>query len=378
MKTIKKRPDHWIVEMNRRNRALHAAMLFVMLVTHLAGKGHGWLFWSLAVLQYLAGPQLMYYVAAHARHPRRVEMINLCLDGVFFGIWAAVLGFPVWVTFIFYVTIAVNLTVFLGKKGFFLAIACMAAGSALTVPFTGFHLAPETSVLTTVLCMAVISIYLLIVADNAFKHAIKLHETRKKLKSNEYALKQQLEEIKLLQSTLRDQANRDSLTGLYNRRYVDATLERELQRCRREGQPLSIVIIDVDHFKHINDTFGHQAGDEVLKMLASLLNDHVRASDVACRYGGEEFLVLFPAVTADVALKRVENWREAFAATGILFGKSDIPATISAGIATFPQHGESGEELIRRADLALYRAKHAGRNRVMIAGTDAARHDGLG
>lgn len=367
MKTTSKRADHWIVEMNRRNRAIHASMLFVMLVTHVVGKGYGWVFWSMLVFQYLISPQVMYYIAARSSDPRKTEMRNLCLDGAFFGIWAAVLGFPVWITFIFFVTIAVNLTVFLGKAGCLHAIAWMLAGAGLALPFTGFHLAPDTSGVTTALCMVTISVYLLVVADNAFKRATKLHETRKQLKANEYALKRRLEEINLLQLNLRDQANRDSLTGLFNRRYVDATLERELQRCKREGQPLSIVIIDIDHFKHINDTYGHQAGDEVLKMLASLLNEHVRASDVACRYGGEEFLVLFPAVPNAVAQTRVENWRQAFSATAILFGKSDIPVTLSAGIATYPQHGESGEELIRRADLALYRAKHAGRNQVAIA-----------
>lgn len=353
--------------MNRRNRTMFGIMLFTTMATHMLNHHYSWIAWGLLAGQFLVYPQIVYYIAQVSAHPRETEMINVALDGFFCGIWAAVTGFPVWITFIFFVSVSINLTLFHGKKGFAQAILCMLAGASLEVLIFGANLSPDTGLLTTTLSIVIVAIYVLIVADSAYARAIKLHETRQKLKASEYALKQQLEEINQLQEQLRDQAYRDALTGLYNRRYIDVTLERELMRCQRDRQALSVVIIDIDLFKQTNDTYGHQAGDEVLKLLAAILNEHVRASDIACRYGGEEFLLLLPTADAQVAQLRVEQCRKAFAATSVLFGKSKIPVTLSAGIATYPHHGTSGKDLISLADLALYQAKDAGRNQVRIA-----------
>jgi diguanylate cyclase (GGDEF)-like protein len=184
------------------------------------------------------------------------------------------------------------------------------------------------------------------------------------------ALQKQLHEIHALQALLSEQVTRDPLTGLYNRRYLDTTLERELVRCRREGQPLSLMLIDIDHFKQTNDTYGHQAGDEVLKQLAALLTEQARAADVPCRFGGEEFLLLLPGMPQDVALERAEQWRRTFEATTFVFGEFRIHVTLSFGIATYPGHGTSAAALIRCADRALYRAKKEGRNRVVVFDAD--------
>ena len=180
-------------------------------------------------------------------------------------------------------------------------------------------------------------------------------------------LQAQFEEIRHLQSALQEQATRDGLTGLYNRRYLDETLEREIARAHRERYPLSLVMIDLDHFKVINDTYGHRAGDEMLRVLARLLQSDVRAEDVPCRYGGEEFLVLLPKMTPAAAGDRAERWRRAFAETAVSFDGRSLGATASIGVAGFPDHGATPDELTRRADEALYRAKREGRNRVVIA-----------
>jgi diguanylate cyclase (GGDEF)-like protein/PAS domain S-box-containing protein len=179
-------------------------------------------------------------------------------------------------------------------------------------------------------------------------------------------LSDRLSQIALLQATLQEQAIRDGLTGLYNRRFVEEACTRELARAEREGSPVSLVMFDLDHFKRINDTFGHAAGDEVIIAVGRLLQKHARSSDTACRFGGEEFVLLLPGMDLPDARVRVDGMRAAFAAERIEFGTAQLSATISAGIATFPVHARTTRRLIACADEALYAAKGGGRNRVEV------------
>jgi len=179
-------------------------------------------------------------------------------------------------------------------------------------------------------------------------------------------LQQQLDEIGQLQEALREQAIRDSLTGCFNRRYLDETLERELWRARREGYPLAVVILDLDHFKQINDTYGHLAGDEVLRVLAERLRTDIRHEDVLCRYGGEEFVILMPRMPLSIAAERAERWRASIAAIRVRFGSFELRFTSSAGVAAYPDHARMPDDLMHCADLALYQAKENGRNRVVV------------
>ena len=172
--------------------------------------------------------------------------------------------------------------------------------------------------------------------------------------------------LKKAQADLQEQAIRDALTGLYNRRYLDDTLERELARALRERQPVSFVMLDIDHFKGINDTFGHKEGDAVLQKLATLLLSHTRVDDIVCRYGGEEFLIALPNVNAEIAFQVAERWRRSFLGLTMPLAPVEIKFTLSGGISEFPIDGDTKEELISTADKALYRAKQAGRNRVVI------------
>ena len=186
------------------------------------------------------------------------------------------------------------------------------------------------------------------------------------LKESNRQLHARIEEIGRLQVALQELAVRDSLTGLYNRRYLDETLEREVSRARREGIPLSLVMLDIDYFKRVNDTYGHQVGDEVLRTLAATLSADIRAEDVACRYGGEEFLILLPNMPLPNAMQRAEAWRSAVERLSIAHGNFRLTFTISLGVSAYPDHGKTPDELTRCADQALYKAKHAGRNRVAI------------
>lgn len=167
-----------------------------------------------------------------------------------------------------------------------------------------------------------------------------------------------------LQEELREQSTRDALTGLYNRRYLKETLGRELIAAERHGSPVSVIMGDLDHFKLINDRHGHLAGDEVLRVFGTLMLQHARASDISCRYGGEEFLLVLPHTGTDTALERAEQLRCALADTCIACGAAHIRVTASFGVATFPGDGHTEDELIVAADRALYAAKAAGRNRV--------------
>jgi diguanylate cyclase (GGDEF)-like protein/PAS domain S-box-containing protein len=178
-------------------------------------------------------------------------------------------------------------------------------------------------------------------------------------------LKQRLDDIHELQAQLREQAMRDPLTGMYNRRYLDDALPGEIARAMREKTPLSLMMIDIDHFKGVNDTHGHQIGDEVLKMLADLLRKEARRSDVACRFGGEEFVLLLPKMNLESARVRAERWRQMFAQTDVPAEGGAVRCTLSVGIAVYPEHGDLAEDLLRNADRALYLAKALGRDRVV-------------
>jgi len=169
-----------------------------------------------------------------------------------------------------------------------------------------------------------------------------------------------------LRETLRSQAIRDPLTGLFNRRYLEETLERELGRVKRVGAPMGVIMMDLDHFKQYNDTFGHSAGDELLAALGSLVQQQIRGEDIACRYGGEEFLVILPGASVSIALERAESLRQAVKEMH-QHHQGLKPTTLSLGVAVYPDHGDTGLDLIRSADAALYRAKQAGRDRVMAA-----------
>lgn len=186
------------------------------------------------------------------------------------------------------------------------------------------------------------------------------------LKAANERLQAQLEEILRLQGQLREQTLRDPLTGLHNRRYLHETLPRELQRARRENYPVCVVMSDIDHFKAVNDTYGHMAGDLVLQRLAGYLQLRARSGDIVCRFGGEEFLLVLMNITCEDALERAEQLRSAFGAQDILYEERAIRATLSMGIAGFPRHADSGEALVGAADRALYQAKSAGRDRVVV------------
>jgi diguanylate cyclase (GGDEF)-like protein len=172
-----------------------------------------------------------------------------------------------------------------------------------------------------------------------------------------------------LREKLHHQAVHDVLTGLFNRRYLEETLEREIFRGRRKGASLGIIMLDLDHFKRFNDTYGHEAGDNLLRALGNFLGERVRREDIACRYGGEEFVLILAEASQEIVLQRAEDIRREFPKVPVVYrGQVLESVTVSVGVAMFPEHGATGRDVLRAADDAMYRAKAQGRNRVVMAG----------
>jgi diguanylate cyclase (GGDEF)-like protein len=181
-----------------------------------------------------------------------------------------------------------------------------------------------------------------------------------------------------LRESMRSLSIRDPLTGLFNRRYMEEVLAQEQHRCKRNNAQLAVIMIDIDHFKKFNDDFGHDGGDAVLRTLGAFFTKHVRGSDIACRYGGEEFILILSPSTGEGALQRAERIREDAARLSVSQAGKDLGTiTLSLGVAVFPDQATETAALIKAADLALYQAKRGGRNRVTMFSDRSAKADGI-
>jgi diguanylate cyclase (GGDEF)-like protein/PAS domain S-box-containing protein len=174
-----------------------------------------------------------------------------------------------------------------------------------------------------------------------------------------------------LRERLQQQALQDGLTGLYNRRYLDENLPRELQRADRSGKALGLIMLDIDRFKRFNDTYGHDAGDALLREVGAFLKRHTRSADIACRYGGEEFVLVLPDLSPPDLAQRAEEVRAGISNLKVQYARHTfVLVTVSLGVAIYPDHKQTADDLIKAADEALYAAKHAGRNRVVFYSDD--------
>jgi diguanylate cyclase (GGDEF)-like protein/PAS domain S-box-containing protein len=198
-----------------------------------------------------------------------------------------------------------------------------------------------------------------------FRDITERKQVEKRLRQANDKLQGQLIEIGLLQSKLREQAIRDPLTNLFNRRYLEETLDRELSRAAREGYLVCLIMMDIDHFKRVNDTYGHEAGDLVLKAISEALSEHSRRGDFACRFGGEEFVVVMPNISLETAYERAESLRQSLTLLRVPYEYYSLSVTISMGIACYPENGQTREAILRAADQAMYGAKEAGRDHIL-------------
>lgn len=378
MMTDRARAYRRVVDGRYRIRTLAFALACVPIGLHIWPRNPGFGMWALFVLQFLIYPHLLYWRSRTARNPKRSEAGNVIIDSVALGAWVAGLGFPLWISVALFLTILLNHAMTGGLQGILIGVMAFASGALASTAVIAFHVSTDTDGLVTLFSIIGLTIYISLIGIEAFNYARQLHEVRSTLDRQKMTLEEanaalhsQLEKIDDLQEKLREQANRDPLTGLFNRRYLEGTLERELARCRREGAPLTLLMIDVDYFKMVNDEYGHQAGDDVLRVFGKLLLEHARTEDVVCRYGGEEFLLVLPKMPLDIAMERAGQLLKMFQETIVAHGEMRISTTVSIGVATTPQHADAAEALLKCADKALYRAKAEGRNRVVVFGAAA-------
>ncbi len=199
---------------------------------------------------------------------------------------------------------------------------------------------------------------------------LRLNSIRRINLELEERVRQRTQELQETQEKLREQSIRDALTGLYNRHYLRERLDAEFSRALRKKHPVAFLLMDLDHFKEINDTYGHQAGDQALVAVSKVIASHTRPSDIACRYGGEEFMVIMPEVGLDDAIQRAEYFRKSIADLEIHSNGKVIRLTISIGIAIFLTHATDSDKILSMADIAMYKAKQSGRNKVVIYSED--------
>ena len=184
-------------------------------------------------------------------------------------------------------------------------------------------------------------------------------------------MRHKMQEIEELQEQLQELAIRDPLTNLYNRRFMEDTLLREIAQAQRDNQSIGIIMIDIDNFKSFNDTHGHQNGDLALELVGALLNRTVRSGDIACRYGGEEFVIIMPEASFENTIKRGKQIKHQFESMPIPVGVDQQGfLTISLGISNYPMHGLNRDTILNNADMALYKAKRLGKNRVVAFGEE--------
>ncbi|AFY30562.1 histidine kinase N-terminal 7TM domain-containing protein [Calothrix sp. PCC 7507] len=188
------------------------------------------------------------------------------------------------------------------------------------------------------------------------------YQAESELRQANERLQKQVIEIETLQAELRERAIRDGLTGLFNRRYFDDIFPKELTKAARDSAPVVLIIMDIDYFKKINDTFGHQAGDRVIQAFANLLGYYSHPEAIVCRYGGEEFVLALPGMTLENGFQHAEQIRLSFQAVLLEFAGKEIYSTVSGGVGVFPDHGKTRDELLQVVDQALYAAKLNGRN----------------
>ena len=363
----------WLVRKHHALRTVSFALLMVAVTLHLWDTQASAVMWSYMAAQLLVYPQFLFWRARTAADPIAAELNNLLADAYLLGLCATVLGLPIWIAFSMATGALLNNAFNKGWRGSVAGGLAYGAGAATWWATGLFEWQPDTNLPTTLWCMAGVLVYVLALGDIAFIRIRQLRLARKErettamaLRAANASLQNQLREINHLQDQLREQAHRDPLTGLYNRRFLDTTLERELHRCVRDSCTVSLLMIDIDHFKTINDTHGHQVGDEVLKQLAGVLCAHTRAHDVVSRFGGEEFLVMLPRMETELACQRADQIRATVENTSFNSSAGPLRLTLSAGVAVYQGKGTDVNGLLRSADAALYLAKKQGRNQVVL------------
>ena len=341
------RSAHWVVKMNHRNRSVALLVGGLTIATHLSSldaEVSAWT-WGVLTLNFGLYPHLLYLYAKRTASPFEAEMRNIYLDALTFGLWLGFLGFPLWLALMFTVGSTMNPTIFRGVKGLMRGVSLMICGALIGAALGGFQLSLETSVTPALLSLSATLYFLISVAFGANKRLLKLHHTRQALKERESTLQEKLNRINSLELKLKELAVRDVLTGLYTRRFLEPTLERELTRSQREGQPISLLMIELDHYTHLTHVHGHDELNRSLCALAELISERVRCYDLVARYSAAQFVLLLSGVPEGKALERAEHlkeqWQERYQVLGVCEGET---STLSMALITLTSQPQSEQK----------------------------------
>lgn len=311
--------------------------------------GATWYWWLVLAFNGYLWPTLAYWLARSSRDPRRTELRSLVVDSMAGGMWVAVMQFNLLPSALLVVMLSADKVGVGGWKFLLRTASAQAVTCALTWTLLGFPFDPRTSMFDILLCLPFMAAYPMALSTVA------------------YALGRKV----IRQNRALDHLSRvDGLTELFNRRHWEEAVTTEFARGERSGRHSALLMLDVDHFKQINDAYGHLIGDKVLKGIAAILRSSVRDTDTAGRYGGDEFGVVLAEASLDDAKEVAERIREA-AATLRIAEAPGLRCAVSIGIAAADSSLSSVAEWVRRADLALYRAKQEGRNRIVHDDMDA-------
>jgi diguanylate cyclase len=319
--------------------------------------------WIVLVAYCYAWPHIAFGVSIRSAFPLAAERRNVLADSFAGGFWAVAMAFNVLPSVLLLAALAMNNLATGGTRLFGKGVLAHLAGAGAALLMLGLKFQPESSFLTVLLCVPFLLTYPLVLGVVMYRLSIELSRRKDALVLE----KRRADEANLTKTrVLAELASRDELTGLFNRRHMSELLAQQRMACQRAGDSFAVALVDLDHFKHINDTHGHAAGDSVLRAFAEHAGAAMRGTDTVGRWGGEEFLVIYPRSTAYEAAQGVARLRERVAAAVVTTpGGQALTFTVSIGL-TEHVPPESVEALIERADRAMYQAKSQGRDRVVM------------
>ncbi len=299
--------------------------------------------WVALVINCFVWPHVAYRLAVRSRDPHGAEVLNLLADSTLGGMWIALMAFNTLPSVMLIAMMSMDKISVGGARLLARGVGLMIVGCAMTVALFGLHFFPQTSTFVMLACIPLLVSYPIIVGVTTYRLARRVREQNR---------------------TLATLSRTDGLTGLLNRTHWLEVVSSELKRHWRTDAPVSLLMLDVDHFKEVNDRFGHPVGDEALRNIAQLLRESLRDPDTPGRYGGEEFGVVLPDTTSEGACVIAERVRRSIEET-VAARKPEVRCTVSIGVAEATADLSDSRQWIERADRALYRAKALGRNRTV-------------
>ncbi len=326
--------------------------------------------WCVMLVYCFAWPHIALHISLRSASPYTTERRNLLVDSFAGGVWPVAMAFNVLPSVLLLAALAMNNFATGGARLFRKGLLAHLAGAAVALLLVGPKFVPQTSFLTVLLCVPFLLSYPLVLGVVMYRLSIELSRRKDELVLE----KRRADEANLARTrALAELASRDELTGLFNRRHMSDLLAQQRLGCQRSGDGFAVALVDLDHFKHINDNHGHAVGDSVLRAFAEQAGAAMRGTDNVGRWGGEEFIVIYPGSTAHEAAQGADRLRERVAATVVTTpaGRS-LTFTVSIGL-TEHMPPESVDALVERADRAMYQAKSQGRNRVVTLSKAKAR-----